>query len=192
MLLHHLAAVVLFLSLGLDTLAVAVGLGMAGLQRRDRLRFGVSFALAEGIMPLVGFAIGKGVAAAVGGTASILSAVILLAVGLYMVWESLHEEEDDDDEDEPFSAATPVRLALTALSVSLDELAVGFSLGLFGIPVVLAAVLIAGQAFLITLIGTAVGKRLGEAFAEHAELAAGIALSGLAVLLLGEHLLGAS
>lgn len=175
----------LVLSLGFDTFAVAIGLGLSGLDRRDRLRYGVSFALAEGIMPLVGFLVGQVVSSALGGAASYAAIILLLGVGLYTLWEAFHEEE------RAFEAATAARTLFLALSVSLDELAVGFSLGLLHVPVLIAAVLIAAQAFLLTWLGTTFGSALGEALAERAELLSGAVLSLLALLLLGLKIAGA-
>jgi putative Mn2+ efflux pump MntP len=40
------------------------------------------------------------------------------------------------------------------LTVSLDELAIGFALGLSRVPVVAAVLLIAGQAFLVSQLGS--------------------------------------
>lgn len=174
----------LVLSLGLDTFAVAIGLGLSGVGRRDRIRYGVSFALAEGIMPLVGFLVGQVVANVVSAVASYVAIALLLGVGLYILWESMHEEERE------FEAATVPRLLTLALSVSMDELAVGFSLGLLRIPVLVAAALIAAQAFLLTWIGISFGKALGEVLAERAELLSGIVLSLLALLLLVLKVMG--
>jgi manganese efflux pump family protein len=174
---------VLFLSLGLDTLGVAIGLGISGLSRRQRLRFGVGFALAEGIMPLVGFLLGKALAQAAGNVASYLAIALLLAVGLYMLRESTKSKREAQ-----YEADTFLRLAVVAASVSMDELAVGFSLGLLGVPILLAALYIGLQAFVVTLVGTAIGRRVGELFAERAEMVAGIALTLLAFFLLGEKI----
>jgi putative Mn2+ efflux pump MntP len=176
---------VLVLSLGLDTFAVAVGLGISGLPQRDRIRFGLSFALAEGIMPLIGFFVGQVIASALGNLASYLAIALLLAVGIYTLWEALHEEDERE-----YAAASLPRLLALALSVSLDELAVGFSLGLLHIPIALAVVLIALQALILTYIGTAVGRYIGETVAERAEMLSGIVLTLLAVFLLGEKLIG--
>lgn len=182
---HHLIVNgFLFLALGLDTFAVAVGLGISGLDRRQQLKFGLSFALAEGAMPLAGFLLGQVAAKAAGRIASYAAILLLLAVGLCAIWEAFHEEERE------FEADTPWKLIVLAISVSLDELAVGFSLGLLHVPVLLAVLYIAVQAFVVTLIGTAVGKKVGEVLAERAELVSGLALVGLAVFLFGEKLVG--
>lgn len=172
----------LFLSLGLDTFAVAVGLGISGLGRRDQLRYGTAFALAEGTMPLVGFLLGQVVAIAVGDVASYVAIALLFGVGLYTIWEATHEDE------RTYEGASLGRLGVMALSVSLDELAVGFSIGLLHVPIALAVIYIAAQAFAVTMLGTALGRFLGERVAEGAELLSGVVLSLLAVVLLGEKL----
>jgi putative Mn2+ efflux pump MntP len=42
----------------------------------------------------------------------------------------------------------------------------------------------------ITLVGTALGHRIGERLAERAELGAGLVLAGLALALVGERVSG--
>jgi putative Mn2+ efflux pump MntP len=182
----RLISAVLFLSLGLDTLAVAIGLGLSGLGRRERWRPAASFALAEGIMPLLGFLLGKVLAQLVGEVASFIAALVLLAIGAYTIWEAMHGE----DAERQYDTRSPAKLAILALSVSIDELAVGFSLGLFGVPILLAVSYIALQAFIVTLLGIRLGTRLGEALVDQAELASGLVLMGLGVFLLVEKLTG--
>jgi putative Mn2+ efflux pump MntP len=175
----------LFVSLGLDTFAVSIGLGISGLGRRERLRFAAGFALAEGLMPLVGFLLGQALASAIGEAASYLAIAFLAGVGIYTIRDARNE-----DERRHRPAALPV-LLVAALSVSLDELAVGFGLGLLGIPILLAVLLIAAQACVMTGAGMELGKRLGRSIAEYAEVVSGTVLVLLAVALLGEKLLGA-
>jgi putative Mn2+ efflux pump MntP len=95
-----------------------------------------------------------------------------------MIWESI----SGDDDREP-AVETLGGLVLTALSVSMDELAVGFSMGALGLPVGLAVALIAAQAFGVTLLGMALGNRIGEHVAERGETVAGVVLCGLALVL---------
>jgi putative Mn2+ efflux pump MntP len=70
------------------------------------------------------------------------------------------------------------------LSISLDELAIGFSFGLLHVSFAWALVLIAVQAFVAAQLGLWLGARVGEALRERAEQVAGIALIALAVLVL--------
>src|SRR6476469_2150583 len=119
-----IATLLLFLSLGLDTLAVALGLGLGGLPRARWLRVGVVFALFEGGMPVVGLLLGDQLSAAVGDLAAYGAALLLVGVGLLAIREALSADEDDELETERVEGR---RLLLTGLTVSLDELAVGFS-----------------------------------------------------------------
>lgn len=61
-------------------------------------------------------------------------------------------------------------------SVSLDELAMGFSFGVLRVPVVPALVAIALQALVVSLGGQWIGQRVGAALGERAEVAAGVVL----------------
>jgi manganese efflux pump family protein len=175
----------LVLSLGFDTLAVSIGLGLSGLAGRQRVRFGVAFAVAEGGMPLVGFLLGRILAEAIGSVAGYAAIALLLAVGLYLLREGWEGEQHT------FESAGPLAVVTLALSVSMDELAVGFSLGLLRLPVVLAVVLIAAQAFVLTSLGIAIGQSLGARFAARAGVLSGLALIVLALFLLLERLRGA-
>lgn len=75
------------------------------------------------------------------------------------------------------------------MNVSLDELAIGFSLGLARLPTVPVIIAIGAQAFLAAQLGLQLGGRIGERFREAAERLAGIALIALGLFLITEHLL---
>jgi manganese efflux pump family protein len=75
------------------------------------------------------------------------------------------------------------------LSISLDELAIGFPLGLLRVPVVAVIIVIAAQAFVLAQLGLRVGGRISERARESAERLAGLALTALEVTLLAEQLL---
>jgi putative Mn2+ efflux pump MntP len=183
-----LVAFALFFSLGLDTLAIALGLGLAGLPRARWLTVGLTFALFEGAMPVVGLLIGQSLSEVLGEVMAYLAAIILIGVGVLAIRESL---SGDDDDDALAPDLTGRRLVLTGLSVSLDELAVGFSLGVLEVPLGLALGYIAVQAFALTFIGLALGGRLGRHLGERAELISGIVLVLLGVALLINEATGA-
>jgi len=174
---------VLVLSLGLDTFTVAVSLGMSSVGRSDRLRVGASFALFEGGMPVVGFVIGRAASGVLGDLASLMGIVVLFGVGAWMVFEAVAGDEEARVDIEDWRG-----LVFTSISVSVDELAIGFGMGALGLPILVTVILIAAQAFVLTLVGTTVGNRIGERLAERAEVAAGLVLCGLAVILVGEKL----
>ena len=74
------------------------------------------------------------------------------------------------------------------VSISLDELAIGFTLGLLRLNVLLIIVLIGAQTFLVTQLGLRLGRQVGERVREGAERVAGVALALLGLVLLAEQL----
>ena len=76
------------------------------------------------------------------------------------------------------------------LSISLDELAIGFSLGLARLPVAPVIVAIALLAVVASQLGLALGRVVSSRFREHAEQVAGIALIALGGYLIAERAIG--
>lgn len=183
-----IAAFILFVSIGLDTLAVSLSFGIAGLPRSRWARVGLTFALFEGLMPIVGLLIGARLSTVLGDLAGYLAAAALILVGILAIREAL--SGDDGDTTPQVSAADNGRLLLAALSVSLDELAVGFSLGVLAVPVGLSLGYIAAQAFVFTFAGLWLGQHAGAHIGERAELISGVILTLLGVALLVSEITG--
>ncbi len=173
------------LPLGLDTFAVSAALGLRGLPRRERLKASLLMSLFEMTMPVVGLLLGRGLGGAIGRVADYLAAAALLALGAWML---LHEESEEGAKAGSLSSRSGLALIGLGISISLDELAMGFTIGLLHLSIVLAVVLIGAQAFLAAQIGLRIGARLGAAAGEWAERLAAISLIGLGVLILVEKL----
>jgi manganese efflux pump family protein len=166
----------LVLPLCLDTFAIAAAVGAQRPPRAERIRLGAVFAAFEGGMPLVGLLLGLALAQLLAGAAEYVAVAVLAVVGLWML------RGDDDAED--LRSARGLRLVMLGLSVSLDELAIGFTMGLLKVPALLVAALIALQAFVVSQLGLALGALVAERVREGAERLAGGALLLLAVVLL--------
>jgi manganese efflux pump family protein len=181
-----LRVIALVVPLSLDTFAVAAAVGMSRLTSRQRLRISMLFALFEGTMPLVGFLIGAGLGRAIGHDADYLAGLFLIGLGCYGLWPR----------DESGELATVTALGRThglavvglGIGISLDELAIGFSAGLLRIPIILAAVLIAAQAFAAAQLGVRLGQRVGEGMREGAEKLASAVLVILGLVFVTQHL----
>jgi len=178
----------LILPLCLDTFAVAAALGMTRPTGAQRIRFGLLFAAFEGGMPVIGLLVGAGLGKVIGDWSEYLAIAALVGLGAYMLWARA-DDEDQDRVQKLAAAGGPAVIAL-GLSVSLDELAIGFSLGLLNVPIVPAIVLIAAQAFVVSQVGFALGTRIGEATREGAERLAGAVLIVIAGALLVGRILG--
>lgn len=178
--------VALVVPLGLDTFAVAAALGMLGTSAATRLRVSVLFTAFEAAMPLIGLSLGTPLGHAIGHAATYVAIGVLLAFGLYTLLGA------DQREEQQLAQLTNARgpgALLLGLSISLDELAIGFTLGLLRLPTALVITLIAVQAFAVTQLGLHLGHRLSDRLRETAEQLAGHALTTLAIVLLAEELL---
>jgi putative Mn2+ efflux pump MntP len=167
------------LPLGVDSFAMAAALGTRRPTRRQRWRLSLLFVAFEGGMPLIGLAIGAPVALAMGSTADYIAGGVLVVVGLWMVFA---DENEDEANDRITGVGMWSALALGA-SISLDELAIGFTLGLARLPVVPVIVAIAVQALVASQLGFRLGAYVSEAWREWADRLAGIVLAALGVYL---------
>lgn len=183
-----IATAIIFFSLGLDTLAVSLGLGLSGLPRVRWLRVGLTFALCEGLMPVIGLLIGQRLGTLLGAIAVYIAAGILVIIGGFEIKEAVMD--DDDDNELLLTGERQRPLLLIGLSVSLDELAVGFALGVLHVPIGPALVYIAAQAFALTFVGLMIGRRLGRHVGERAALVAGVVLAVLGVTLFISEITG--
>jgi putative Mn2+ efflux pump MntP len=165
--------VALVLSLGIDTLMMSISLGF--LQTRGKVKIALTFSGAEALMPVVGLIIGQTVGRVIGDWAALVGGLALVAVAAWLIFFG----DEDDEEEKLERELMGWTLVLTALSISLDELAVGFSIGMIGVPVGLTIVLIAIQAFLFTLVGLTFGSKLQRYFGGNAEKFAGLVLGVL-------------
>jgi putative Mn2+ efflux pump MntP len=190
---HEIVSIVLrllafVLPLGVDSFAVAAALGAAGLtSRAERVRISAIFVAFEAGMPLIGVAAGGGLARIIGSVADYVAAGAVAGLGIFML---LHDTGSAEEQKGSRLGSTH-GLAILALgiSISLDEFAIGFSLGLVQLPVIPVIIAIAIVALIASQLGLALGSRISERFRERAEKLAAIALILLGAYLLAERLL---
>jgi manganese efflux pump family protein len=172
------------LPLGLDSFAVAAAIGAIQVTTPWlRLRISLLFLIFEGGMPLLGLGLGNVLAHGIGHIANYLAAAAVVIIGAWMLLAG------DKDEEQASRITNSRGLALIALgvSISLDELAIGFTIGLTRLPTTAVIVAIALQAFLAAQLGLATGAKIGERWRERAEQIAGTALIVLGAYLIIEQ-----
>ncbi len=183
------------LSLSVDAFAAAVGKGADG-ERRDlgkALRIGLVFGLAEAISPAIGWLIGKAAATWIQPVGDWVAFGLLVVVGGHMLWEAWRASHG-----EPLPAeiqavvskrAGTLRLMLTAVATSIDAMAVGISLAVLDIGIVSACIVIGLVTTAIATLGVLVGRKAGERLGPMAEIVGGLALIGIGVAILIQHLI---
>jgi putative Mn2+ efflux pump MntP len=183
-----LIAAGLLLPLGLDTFALAAALGMAGLEKRDRLRVTLVFTAFETGMPIAGMLIGRAAGSFLGTWAGYGGIAFLLLAGLLLLRPG-QDETHESGRLRLLAHARGLAILDLGLSISVDELTVGLSAGLLGLSIVVTVLWVAVQAFVATQVGLRLGGRLGEEVRDRAEWLAGVALILVALVLLALRLL---
>lgn len=178
-----LAAIVV--PLGLDTLGVSVALGIGGLPADQRVRVALLFAGFEAVMPLIGVLLGAPLGHTLGDVGDYVGAALIAALGCYLL---LSDERGEHERLVSLTRRGAAGAIALGVSISLDELAIGFSAGLLRLPVVPLAIAVAVQAFVMTQVGLRLGARLGSSASEAAERLAGVTLVVLGATLLVERL----
>ena len=116
--------------------------------------------------------------------ADYLATAAVIGIGAWML---LAGDKDENDKANRFTSSHGLALVALGISISLDELAIGFTIGLAGLSAAAVILAIALQAFLAAQLGLALGAKIGERWRERAEQAAGIALILLGAFLLTEQ-----
>src|SRR5947209_3052353 len=99
----------------------------------------------EAGMPLLGLAIGAPLGRAIGSAADYVAVALLLVFGFYVV--AVRREADEEESLAKLGSVSGWPAVALGVSISLDELTVGFTLGLLRLPIYAVVILIAAQAF---------------------------------------------
>ena len=169
-------ALLLGLVLSLDNFRVSIALGTVPFGLKRAVQVALTFGLLDAIMPLVGLLVGRRLGDAVGDVAELLGAAALGGYGAYLVVSALRNPAPDEL-DHPWA------LFGIPLTLSLDNLLAGASLGLLGFsPWFLAAVLGASTA-VMSLVGLQIGRTAARLVRIRPDLVSGVALIIAAVAL---------
>ncbi|MBZ4684540.1 MAG: hypothetical protein JG774_285 [Desulfomicrobiaceae bacterium] len=154
-----LALLFLAVSLAMDAFAVAVATG-AALQHPTRghyVRLCSAFGLFQALMPVAGWAGGSLARAFLAAYAPLLAFFLLAGIGLHMLWESRGHGTDTTCTD----PTQGMRLIALAIATSIDALAVGVSLALLDVPILVPCLVIGVTAALLTGVGLFLGAQVG-------------------------------
>ena len=178
---------IIAVGLSMDAFAVAVckGLAMRQMSWRGALIVGLYFGGFQAAMPLAGYLLGSGFSNSISSYDHWIAFILLAVIGGNMIKEGLSGPDECPD------ASLDVKnMTLLAIATSIDALAVGVSMAFMNVPVLASAVVIGVVAFVLSLVGGLVGKRLGGLFQRRAELVGGLVLIAIGVKILIEHLSG--
>lgn len=190
-------------SLAMDAFAVAVSSGCAARSMRTRyaLRIALFFGAFQAGMPVIGWLSGLSLRHYLASIDHWVVFCLLVAIGLKMIYEALALETAPPEppspsprdtwpgaeESSPTADIPPhslYTLVLLSLATSIDALAIGMSLSLLNLGILLPVVVIGCVTFVLSLIGVYIGKSIGHLFETKLE-----ALGGLVLILIGLKIL---
>ncbi|GAX91199.1 hypothetical protein EFBL_2865 [Effusibacillus lacus] len=167
-------------SLGIDNLVVSTAIGLSG--ARNKFRTALAFSLFEAIMPLFGFFLGSSLGNLFEEWAFYAGVVLLFGIGVYFLLED--EAEDERLVHRLAGALRGTTLLITGILISLDEMFVGSSYGLIGLPVLETSMILGVQAFFFTWLGISFAQKIQPLLGKKAEKVPGLILIVLAAGLL--------
>jgi len=180
-------AVVFVLPLGLDVLSVSTALGTLGLTGWARWRVSLVLASCQIGAMLTGLVLGAELAEAIGGLAGYVGAGVFVVLGAYLL---LDRDTREAERVRKRISESVFGLIGLGISISSDELAAGFGLGLTHIPFAAGFGAIALQGVIASQLGLFLGSRVGERFHEAAGRLAAMGLLLIGVYQLVEQLTG--
>lgn len=173
------------LGLSMDAFAVSIasGAGYKDLHIKHMFRIALFFGGFQAIMPLIGYIAGESFSKYISSYDHWVSFAILAFVGVKMIYESFQIEK---------AAKNPAELdtlLVLAVATSIDALAVGFTLSLLDLPVMLNVAIIGIITFVLSMVGVQIGKKMGHIFENKIEMAGGLILIGIGLKILLQHIL---
>lgn len=176
-------------ALAMDAFAVAIatGVSMKKVSRRQTFRLSWHFGLFQALMPLIGWFLGISVQKYVETYSHWIAFTLLALVGANMIKEAV---SNDPDEDKPSKDNTRgMTLVILSVATSIDALAVGLSMSMMNVSIFTPALIIGVVAGAFTILGLHLGKRIAKLsrVSSWAEILGGLALWGIAANILYEN-----
>jgi manganese efflux pump family protein len=173
-----LQLVILGTVIGFNNLAVAMALGSLG-QDAKKLRIVSVFTFFEFLVPLLGLWLGKASSGVIGSKVWWISSLLLVLLGIWTIIFAYRQESRDSHLLRRMTSFWG--LVLLAMGLSIDNLIVGFSLGLGDVTPLVLATVIALFSAVFTWIGIDLGRKLKRIWENRATVLAGAFLVALGV-----------
>ena len=169
-------------ALAMDAFSVSMtkGFTQKHLTKAQILYYGLFFGGFQALMPIIGYFCGNVIASIVESLAPIVGFILLLAIGLNMIRESLSDDEDDITDEFSFKEVT-----LLAIATSIDAFAVGITIALLKDPIWISSFIIGIVTFAFSIAGIFIGKKLGNYVGDKFQILGGVILIliGIKILL---------
>ncbi|MBE0646131.1 MAG: manganese efflux pump [Bacteroidetes bacterium] len=173
-------------ALAIDAFAVSLSTGayLVKADGRQTFRMAFHFGLFQFLMPIIGWAGGTSFSSLIEAADHWIAFGLLSVIGGHMVWNAFRNEEEIQKKDMTRGWA----LISLSIATSIDALAVGLTLSMIDVQILLPALLIGVVAGLMSFVGIRLGERVSRSIGNHMEYIGGIILILIGVRIVLEHL----
>ncbi len=173
-----LSVFLMAIALGMDAFSMSIGVGLQGISTVQTGQLSFIVGVLHIILPLLGIYLGQILGAFAGSIATYFGAAVLIILGAKMIYEEFKDEEEE------ITLKAGWQFIVLPVSVSLDSLSIGFSLGTFGIQKLFFVTGVFGLvAAAMTAAGVALGLKIGHAIEKTS------ILGGTILMILGVKML---
>jgi putative Mn2+ efflux pump MntP len=174
------------IGLAMDALAVSLCIGTAGqiATLRGKIRLASHFGIFQAGMTALGWLAGETIVQYLKGIDHWIAFILLGYVGINLIRSGWDKDRKAFEQD----PSTGKVLVILSFATSIDAFAVGLSIAVLQVPILLSVLMIGLVALLLSAIGLFAGIRLGAAFGKRMEIVGGLILLGIGIRVLITHL----
>lgn len=182
----YFTIIAIALGLSFDTFAVSLSYGIiqSKIIFKQAVRIAFIFAIFQGGLTVVGYFLGS-IISGVLKTADHLIALGLLGfLGIKMIIEGLRRDETKGI----INYSKTLELVTVAIGTSIDAFAVGVSLALLNVMILISGIIIGAITFLASMTAIRIGKSAGNRLGGKVEIVGGLILVAIGFKIFLEHI----
>lgn len=178
---EFLSVFLIAVALAMDAFSVSLtkGFTQKDMSTSQMLYYGLFFGVFQAFMPVIGYFAGETITAFVTSVAPWIAFILLLIIGVNMIRESIQGDDEDISDEFSFKEVT-----LLAIATSIDAFAVGITFALLNTNILIPCTVIGVVAFLFSIMGILIGRKLGDYFGDKF-----LILGGVILILIGIKIL---
>lgn len=152
------------LILSADSFSAAVAMGLRPFSKKDAFKFAAASGAAEAICTLIGAMAGAHIISQFSAIDHWIAFGLLGAVALHMAYEGVTDLVNHEVKEETLSFHSFTKVLIVSFATSLDAFGVGIGLGISNKPIFAYIISIGIWAFVSTIVGLHLAKKLSQKF----------------------------
>lgn len=167
---HFIEIITIGLILSIDSFSAAVAMGVRPFTKEDAIKFALSSGIAEGLVTLFGAFAGLHLISKVSAFDHWIAFGLLFSVAAHMAYEGIRDLIAKENKKEELKFHSFTKVLIVSFATSLDAFGVGIGFGIQKIEILPFVISITIFAFLATIVGLNLAKKLTKKSGAYASL----------------------